>query len=114
MNDNFVASAWDSRHIISMTGGVKLKKNWEIGARFRYSGGAPFTPYDYENSSLKSVWNINSFGVFDYNNLNSQRLKANHGLDLRVDKKWYWNKVTLNLYVDIQNLYNFEISNSYL
>ena len=108
MNDNFVASAWDSRHIISMTGGVKLKKNWEIGARFRYSGGAPFTPYDYENSSLKSVWNINSFGVFDYNNLNSQRLKANHGLDLRVDKKWYWNKVTLNLYVDIQNLYNFE------
>ena len=108
MNDNFVASAWDSRHIISMTGGVKLKKNWEIGARFRYSGGAPFTPYDYENSSLKSVWNINSFGVFDYNNLNSQRLKANHGLDLRIDKKWYWKKVTLNLYIDVQNLYNFQ------
>ena len=108
MNDNYVASAWDSRHIISMTGGIKLKKNWEIGARFRYSGGAPFTPYDYENSSLKSIWNTNAFGVFDYNNLNSQRLKPNHGLDLRIDKKWYWKKVTLNLYIDIQNLYNFE------
>jgi hypothetical protein len=91
-----------------MTGGIKLKKNWEIGARFRYSGGAPFTPYDYENSSLKSIWNTNAFGVFDYNNLNSQRLKPNHGLDLRIDKKWYWKKVTLNLYIDIQNLYNFE------
>ena len=41
--------------------------------------------------------------------MNSQRLNPNHGLDLRVDKKWYWKKVTLNLYLDIQNLYNFKI-----
>ena len=108
-NDNFIPSSWDNQHIVSMTGGVKLKKNWEIGMRFRYSGGSPFTPYDSTTSSLRSIWDINSFGVFDYNNLNSQRLNPNHGLDLRVDKKWYWKKVTLNLYLDIQNLYNFKI-----
>ena len=108
-NDNFIPSSWDNQHIVSMTGGVKLKKNWEIGMRFRYSGGSPFTPYDFNTSSLRSIWDINSFGVFDYNNLNSQRLNPNHGLDLRVDKKWYWKKVTLNLYLDIQNLYNFKI-----
>ena len=108
-NDNFIPSSWDNQHIISMTGGVKLKKNWEIGMRFRYSGGSPFTPYDFNTSSLRSIWDINSFGVLDYNNLNSQRLKPNHGLDLRIDKKWYWKKVTLNLYLDIQNLYNFKI-----
>ena len=108
-NDNFIPSSWDNQHIISMTGGVKLKKNWEIGMRFRYSGGSPFTPYDSITSSLRRVWDINSFGVLDYNNLNSQRLKPNHGLDLRIDKKWYWKKVTLNLYLDIQNLYNFKI-----
>ena len=108
-NDNFIPSSWDNQHIVSMTGGVKLKKNWEIGMRFRYSGGSPFTPYDSTTSSLRSIWDINSFGVLDYNNLNSQRLKPNHGLDIRVDKKWYWKKVTLNLYLDIQNLYNFKI-----
>jgi hypothetical protein len=29
-------------------------------------------------------------------------------LDIRIDKKWYWKKVTLNVYLDIQNLYNFQ------
>jgi hypothetical protein len=76
--------------------------------RFRFSGGSPFTPYDSITSSLRSVWDINSFGVFDYNNLNSQRLPSNHGLDVRIDKKWYWKKVTLNIYLDIQNIYNFK------
>lgn len=101
-------SAWDNKHLISLTGGVKLNNDWEIGVRFRYSGGPPYTPYDTLSSSLKYIWDINSFGLLDYNQLNGQRLAANHGLDLRVDKKWYWNKVALNLYFDIQNLYNFQ------
>ena len=101
-------SAWDNKHLISLTGGVKLNNDWEIGVRFRYSGGPPYTPYDTLTSSLKYIWDINSFGLLDYNQLNGQRLAANHGLDLRVDKKWYWNKVALNLYFDIQNLYNFQ------
>lgn len=107
-NDEFRPSAWDNQHIISLTGGVKLNKDWEIGVRFRYSGGPPYTPYDTLNSSLKYVWDINSFGLFDYNRLNGERLRANHGLDIRIDKKWYWNKVALNVYIDIQNAYNFQ------
>ena len=107
-NDEYKPSAWDNQHIISITAGVKLKKDWEIGMRFRFSGGAPYTPYDTLNSSYSSVWDVNSFGVFDYDNLNGRRLKSNHGLDIRIDKKWYWKKVTLNLYLDIQNLYNFQ------
>ena len=107
-NDEYKPSAWDNQHIISITGGLKLKKDWEIGMRFRFSGGAPYTPYDTLNSSYTSVWDVNSFGVFDYDNLNGRRLKSNHGLDIRIDKKWYWKKVTLNLYLDIQNLYNFQ------
>ena len=91
-----------------MTGGIKLKNDWEIGTRFRFSGGSPYTPYNDTISSLINVWDVNSFGVFDYNQLNGKRLKSNHGLDIRIDKKWYWKKVTLNIYLDIQNLYNFQ------
>ena len=107
-NDNYVPSAWDNQHIISMTGGIKLNNDWEIGTRFRFSGGSPYTPYNDTISSLINVWDVNSFGVFDYNQLNGKRLKSNHGLDIRIDKKWYWKKVTLNIYLDIQNLYNFQ------
>ena len=31
-------SVWDSRHLISFSGGYKLRKNWEISARWRYAG----------------------------------------------------------------------------
>jgi hypothetical protein len=108
-NDNYVPSAWDNKHIISMTGGIKFKNDWEIGMRFRFSGGSPYTPYNDTISSLINVWDVNSFGVLDYNQLNGERLKSNHGLDIRIDKKWYWKKVTLNVYLDIQNLYNFQV-----
>ncbi len=104
----FIPSAWDNKHIISMTGGIKLKKDWELGMKFRFSGGSPYTPYDTLTSSYTYIWDINSFGVFDYDQLNSMRLKSNHAVDIRIDKKWYWKKVTLNVYLDIQNLYNFQ------
>jgi hypothetical protein len=106
--NTFIPSAWDNQHIISLTGGFKFKKDWELGMKFRFSGGSPYTPYDTLNSSYSYVWDVNSFGVFDYDQLNRVRLKSNHGLDIRIDKKWYWKKVTLNVYLDIQNLYNFQ------
>ena len=59
-------------------------------------------------SSYTYIWSINSFGVFDYDQLNSVRLNSNHAVDIRIDKKWFWKKVTLNIYLDIQNLYNFQ------
>ena len=36
----------------------------------------------------------------------ADRLAAFHQLDLRVDKKWTWKRVSLTAYVDIQNAYN--------
>ena len=107
-NGAYRPSAWDNGHIISLTAGKKFKNDWEIGFKFRFSGGSPYTPFDTLNSSIIQVWDVNNVGVFDYNQLNSLRLSTNHGLDIRIDKKWYWKKIALNLYLDIQNLYNFQ------
>ena len=107
-NGEEIASAWDSRHILTFTGGKKFKGNWEVGARWRYVGGLPFTPYDVDASSQKDNWDVNGQGILDYNQLNSQRLADFQQLDVRVDKIWYFKKWTLNLYLDIQNLYNFQ------
>jgi hypothetical protein len=107
-NNLYKPSAWDNGHIVSLTAGKKFKKNWEIGVKFRFSGGSPYTPFDTLNSSYIQVWDVTNMGLLDYNQLNEFRLKANHGLDLRIDKKWYWKKMALNLYLDIQNAYNFQ------
>ena len=44
----------------------------------------------------------------DYSELNSERFKPFHQLDLRVDKSYYLNKITAKFYIDIQNFYNFK------
>ena len=108
-NGELIPSAWDNRFIFNMTAGKKFKRNIELGLKFRYSGGAPYTPIDLATSSNMAIWNINQRGVLNYDALNTERLKNVHGLDLRLDKKWYFNKWSLNAYIDVENLYNFKI-----
>ncbi|MGB5323017.1 TonB-dependent receptor [Lutimonas sp.] len=107
-NGEYVASSWDNRHILNVTAGKKLKKNWEIGAKFRFLGGSPYTPYDIEESSKKVNWDVTQRGINDWDQLNTQRNGNSHGLDFRVDKRWFFEKWALNAYLDIQNLYGFK------
>ena len=107
-NDELIASSWDNRHILNLTAGKKFKNDWEVGMKFRYVGGAPYTPYDVERSATVDVWDVVQQGVFDWDQLNALRSPASHGLDIRVDKKWYFNEWAINAYIDIQNIYNFQ------
>jgi len=104
--NSYAPSSWDSRHLVSITAGKQLKKNWELGWKFRFFGGTPYTPYDANSTALKDVWDISKQGVLDYSRINSKRLPASHQLDIRIDKKYYFNKKVLNIYFDIQNIYN--------
>ena len=107
-NGNYVPTSWDSKHIISFTGGKIFKKGWQFGFRWLYSGGSPYTPYNIEVSALKENWDINGQGVLDYGKLNSVREAAFHQLNVRVDKKIFLEKFSLNFYLDIQNLYGYK------
>ncbi len=102
-NKKFVPASWDNRHLISATAGYKLPRNWELGIKFRYQGAAPYTPYNLEQSRLNYL-TLGS-GVFDYDNVNTLRLKAFHSGDLRLDKKWNYKKTTFDFYIDVQNFY---------
>lgn len=103
-NGMLVPSAWDSRQFITATAGKKFNKGWELGLRFRYGGGNPYTPFDVERSSLRAFWDIRGQGLPDYNRLNTERLRPFYNLDLRVDKKYFFNNWSLNLYFDVQNI----------
>ncbi|MGA3014895.1 MAG: TonB-dependent receptor [Bacteroidales bacterium] len=100
----YIPSAWDNRNLLYITLGKKFKGNWEIGMKWRYVGGSPYTPYYENKSSIVSAWNVQGQGYLDYSRFNSLRLKAFNQLDLRIDKGFYFKKWSLMLYIDVQNV----------
>lgn len=104
----YIVSAWDSKHIVSMTGTASLKRNWQVGGRFRFVGGLPYTPWDLNRSSLVAAWNLQGGPYLDNSKLNANRFGVFHQLDIRVDKSYYLKKTTLKFYIDIQNFYNYQ------
>ncbi len=104
----YIPSAWDNRHIVNLTGLRNLPNNWEIGFKWRYSGGGPYTPYDLELSSRVNAWDVQGMGYLNYARFNRERLSSFHQLDIRVDKQFYLNNFSLMLYLDVQNVYNFK------
>ncbi len=106
-NDNYVPTAWDSKHIVSLTGGKRFKKGWELGMRWLFSGGAPYTPYS-SASGLAANWDINGQGILDYTQLNTKRESSFHQLNIRVDKKIFLEKFSMDFYLDIQNAYAYK------
>lgn len=102
----FLPSAWDNRHIFTLTGGKIFKKNWELGVRYRYVGGAPTTPFDANLTLRRDIWDINQRPILDFANLNTQRGGPTQQLDIRIDKKWDFENWAFNFYIDVQNLLN--------
>ena len=101
LSGNYVPSTWDVRHLFSFIAGYKFRKSWELGLKYRVSGGAPYTPYDLASSQL----NYLSQGqpVSDYSRVNQDRLPFFNQLDLRIDKKYNFKKTSLDIYLDFQN-----------
>ena len=108
INGELIPSSWDSRHLFNVTASRELPKNWRIGAKWRFVGGLPYTPYDLEKSANVEAWNAIGQPYYDYDQLNEFRLSSFHQLDVRVDKNYFFDKFTLMLYLDIQNIYNFQ------
>jgi hypothetical protein len=104
----YIPSAWDNRNLFNITVGRKFKYNWEIGAKWRYAGGQPYTPWDMNTSSLVVAWDAQGRGYLDYDAFNTLRLTSFNQLDIRIDKGFYFKKWALMFYLDIQNVLNFK------
>ena len=100
----FLPSVWDNRNLISFTGGYKLKKNWEISSKLRFTDKTPYAPINNKLSS-QSYPEI----VFDYSQLGNYYLDSFLKLDVRIDKRWNFKTTSMNFYIDIENLLLNEI-----
>ncbi|MFA8433123.1 MAG: carboxypeptidase-like regulatory domain-containing protein [Marinifilaceae bacterium] len=100
LKSDYLPSTWDNQHLLSLTGGYKMKHNWEIGIKFRLLGRAPYPPVN-----LLKTEAVYPEIIYDYARLGEKRLDIFHAADIRIDKKWNFEQLSLNLYIDIQNLY---------
>lgn len=106
-NQDLVASSWDARHITNLTFGKKFTNGWlkdiEIGVNWRFQTGLPYTPF-VESSALVANWDRTGRALPNYDLINSLRTENSSTIDIRIDKKWYFKKWSLNLYLDLENL----------
>ena len=92
---------YDQTHILTAVGMYVLPRNWQLSSRFRLVSGNPQTPvvnsvFDSEHGSYQPV----------YGRTFSSRNPMFCQLDVRIDKRWIFNKWMLNAYLDIQNITN--------
>lgn len=95
----YVPSVWDSRHLVSFVGGYKFNRNWEFSSRYRFAGRTPFVPTDLD-ATLANYPEV----ILDYSRLGEDKLEIFSALDVRLDKKWNFQKFALNLFIEAQNI----------
>ena len=101
LDGKLLPSAWDNQNLFSFTLGYKLKRNWELGLKYRFQGGLPYTPFNETDS--RRNYAANGTGILDYNRFNQLRLGSFQQSDIRIDKKWNFKKTTLDFFIDVQN-----------
>lgn len=92
---------FDQTHILTVVASYLLPRNWQVGTRFRLISGNPDTPvvgsvYDASRDEYDPV----------YGRVNSSREGMFAQLDLRIDKRWIYQRWILGAYLDIQNTLN--------
>ena len=108
LEGEYIPSSWDSRHIFTMTTTKPFGQKWQAGYRLRYVSGLPYTPYDLEKSSLVTAWQTRGQPFKDFTEYNSKRLKDFVQLDIRIDRRFYFSNIALTLYLDVQNVLNYQ------
>lgn len=100
-------AAFDIPHIFTIVGGYKSGE-WEFSAKFAYSKGRPYTPFDQAVSFAQNR------GVLDMANLNGARLPNYQRLDLRMDKRFNYEGWSMVFFIEILNVYNYKNIQNYV
>lgn len=101
---NLVPTSWDNRFLASITAGKKFGDNWELGIQYQFLGGTPFTPFDLEATANRMNWDNIGRAIPDYSLLNTRRLGNLNRLNVRIDRKWFFENFNLDVYLDAQNV----------
>ncbi len=92
---------FDQTHILTAIASVRLGRGWEAGLRFRLVSGNPLTPVagSLFNGDTGTYTQIPGAAY-------STRNDPFHQLDVRIDKTWTFRRGSLNLFLEVLNVYN--------
>ena len=86
--------SYDQRWIFNTSAGYLYEEKWEFNAKFRFYTGRPYTPFSQNLTKSAELFN-------------TERIDPNHALDIRIERRWYFDRLMLITYVDVQNAYNY-------
>jgi len=92
---------YDQTHVLALLASYEITRGLQVGARFRYTTGAPRTPVigAYFNTTAQQYEPI--FGA-----QNSIRIPAFYSFDVRVEKALVVRRLKFNVFADVQNVTN--------
>ncbi|MBI2841092.1 MAG: TonB-dependent receptor [Acidobacteria bacterium] len=91
---------YDNRYIFSVEGGYKQNQRWEYSMRWIVAGGRPYTPIDVDASAKAGT------EILDTGRTNALRMPAYHSLNLRFDRRFYFDRSNLTVFLSVWNAYN--------
>ena len=97
--------SFDQTHVATLAASYNLTPTWEIGAKWQYRTGNPYTPV--EDATIRfDPRNGEPIYVPIYAETNSDRLPSYHRLDLRVSKTYQFGRWKLGAFLELLNAYN--------
>ena len=97
--------SFDQTHVTTLTGSYKLTPTWEIGAKWQYSTGNPYTPVIDATLERHPTTGLPIYRPI-YGDINSKRVPPFHRLDIRVNKSFTFNRWEMGIYLELLNAYN--------
>jgi len=99
-NEPWVLFNQDQTHILNLAWTFVLPDEWSIGARFQLTSGNPYFPVE------GAKFDADSGSYRPRNSYTQGRLPFFHRLDLRIDKRIRYDTYFIDIFLDIQNVYN--------
>jgi outer membrane receptor protein involved in Fe transport len=90
----------DQRHTLSFISTVDLGADWSFSLKGYYGSGFPYTP--------KTAVKMNGTWEWKSESINSAYLPSYKRIDVRISKDFIFASSTLNIFVDVSNVFNFK------
>ena len=97
--------SFDQTHVATLAATYRLTPTWEIGLKWQYRTGNPYTP---ELGVTRVIDRRNGEPIYIpiYGDINSERLPPYHRLDVKISKAFRFNSWEMSLFLELLNAYN--------